>query len=76
MYLYNPSKFLHNRYVCVKSATLTLPPCPSLFSMYNTLNLQHDIVTHNIHLAKGPSEESGTKKKESVHIVLVQQLKC
>lgn len=30
--------------------------------MYNTLNLQHDIVTHNIHLAKGPSEESGTKK--------------
>lgn len=31
--------------------------------MYNTLNLQHDIVTHNIHLAKGPSEESGTKKR-------------
>ncbi len=30
--------------------------------MYSTLNLQHDIVTHNIHLAKGPSEESGTKK--------------
>lgn len=30
--------------------------------MYNTLNLQHDIVTHNIHLAKGPSEESGTNK--------------
>lgn len=37
-----------------------LDPSPlSPPSMYNTLNLQHDFVNHNIHLAREHSAESG-----------------